>query len=133
MDTLTLYFDRNFGKRIPYALSRMRPPVEIRWHDGERFPPDMPDDEWLSIAGAKNWIVLTQDLKFHLIEHEIEAVKQHAVGCFYFPSSNYGLWETLCAFLRFHSRVIEKASEHPGPYIYEFKGTGKLETIFPPQ
>jgi len=92
----------------------------------------MPDDEWLSIAGANNWIVLTQDLKFHLIEHEIAAVQQHAVGCFYFPSSNYGLWETLCSFLKFHKRVIEKASEKNGPYIYEFKGTGKLETIVAP-
>lgn len=132
MDKLTLYFDRNFGKRIPYALSRMNPPMNIRWHDGERFRQDMPDDEWLATAGKNNWIVLTQDLKFHLIEHEIAAVRQHEVGCFYFPSSNYSLWATTCAFIRFHNRVLKLAAESEGPYIYEFKGTGKLETVLAP-
>lgn len=132
MDKLTLYFDRNFGKRIPYALSRMNPPMEIRWHDGERFPQNMPDDQWLEIAGKNNWIVLTQDLKFHLIDHEIAAVRQHQVGCFYFPSSNYGIWKTTCAFIRFHQRVLALASEVPRPFIFEFKGTGKLVTVLAP-
>lgn len=129
MDQLVFYFDRNFGKRLPNALSKLRPPVQIRWHQGERFRGDMPDDEWLEIVGKKNWIVLTQDVKFHLIEHEIAAVKQHSVKCFYFPGANDGMWSTLCSFTRFHGKMMGLANTTNAPFIFQVKGNGQIKQV----
>lgn len=130
MDELTLYFDRNFGKRLPNALSKLRPPVGIKWHQGQGFRQDMPDDEWMEIVGEKDWIVLTQDLKFHLIEHEIEAVKQHGIRCFYFPDANVGMWKTLCTFLKAHKRITELASTTPAPFIYRVQLNGAIKPVY---
>lgn len=130
MDQLVFYFDRNFGKRLPGALSKLRPPIEIRWHQGEGFRGDMPDDEWLEIVGQKGWVVLTQDQKFHLIDHEIEAIKHHSVKCFYFPGANDGMWKTLCAFIRFHAKMINSANRCEASFIQEVKANGQIKTIY---
>lgn len=130
MDELTLYFDRNFGKRLPNALAKLRPPVEIRWHQGQRFHQDMPDDEWMKIVGARGWVVLTQDLKFHLIEHEIEAIRQHQIRCFYFPDANVGMWNTLCTFLRVHKRLLKLASETKAPFIFRVHANGSIREVY---
>ena len=129
MDELTLYFDRNFGKRLPNALAKLRPPVGIRWHQGEGFPQDMPDDEWMEIVGKKNWIVLTQDVKFHLIDHEKAAVIQHGVRCFYFPDANDGLWKTLCSFIRVHQKVLDTTQSHGAPFIFRVAKNGAIKPV----
>ncbi len=127
MAPLVLYFDRNFGKRIPGALSKLRPPFEVRWHQGEGFPQNMPDDEWLEVVSKKNWIVFTQDIKFHIIEHEAEAIKQHAARCIYFPGANDGMWKKLCLFFRYHEKVMRAVEGEAPPYIFELSGSGRLE------
>ena len=90
----------------------------------------MPDDEWLELVGKKDWIVLTQDQKFHLIDNEIEAVKQHSVKCFYFPGASLGLWETFCIFAKYNSRLTKLASQLQAPFIYEVKANGHFKKIF---
>lgn len=129
MDALTLYFDRNFGKRLPNALYKLRPPVKIRWHQGERFAQDMADDEWMEKVGAQNWIVLTQDLKLHLIEHEIQALKQHNIRCFYFPDAQIGMWKTLGIFMRTHERIIALAQSHEAPFIFKVQNNGSIKPV----
>ena len=131
MDELTLYFDRNFGKRLPNALSKLRPPVDIRWHQGEGFAPNMPDDEWMESVGARGWVVLTHDIKFHLIDHEIEALKQHEIKCFYFPDAQVGMWQTLGLFMRTHGRIISISKETNAPFIYKVLRNGSIKPVFP--
>src|SRR5262245_11080780 len=62
----------------------MRPPVLIKWHQDEGFAQDMPDDAWISIVCPRKWVVLSQDSKFHLLENETLAIKQHGIRCFIF-------------------------------------------------
>lgn len=130
MDELTFYFDRNFGKRLPNALCKLKPPVAIRWHQGERFAQNMADDEWMEKVGARNWIVLTQDLKFHLIEHEIEALKQHNIRCFYFPDAQVGMWKTLGVFMKSHERIIQLAHSHKAPFIFKVQSNGAVKPVY---
>ena len=129
MAQLTLFFDRTFGKRLPFAIHRLRPPVEIKWHQNERFPANMPDDEWLEIAGRNDWVVLTQDRKFHVIDYELHALKQHNVKCFYFPCAMDTAWVTLCNFVRTHKKIIDRAQTNPAPFIYDIKSNGSIKQI----
>ena len=89
----------------------------------------MPDDEWLEIVGGKNWIVITQDRKFHRIENEKLALVQHGVKCFYFPNANDGLWLTLCTFIKFHHKILKSAQESAAPCLFDVKGTGRIVNI----
>lgn len=129
MDSLTLYFDRNVGKRLPHALSKLRPPAEIRWHQGERLPHAMDDDVWLEIVAKRNWVVLTQDLHFHLNASEHLAIKQHGVRCFYLPGATDGMWQTLCVFIRIHKKILELSELTPAPFIFAFSKSGRYKRI----
>jgi hypothetical protein len=126
---LTFFFDRTFGKRLPRALASLKPPMEIRWHQGQNFPANMPDDEWLAIAGQKGWVVLSQDLRFHLRENELEAIKQHAARCFYFPCASEDRWFSMRLFVRGHTRIMSLADMNAGPFIFSLKKNGQFYPV----
>ncbi|MEM6888463.1 MAG: hypothetical protein AAF636_10035 [Pseudomonadota bacterium] len=129
MDKLTFYFDRNIGNKLPQALTQLRPPFDVRWHDKEKFPHDMPDDEWMAIVGPKDWVVVGQDWKFHLIDAELKAIRQHSMKCVYLPGSGQTRWETYCRFVRSHKRIIEKCVSEKAPLILDLKLNGHLRKI----
>ncbi|GGK41160.1 hypothetical protein [Salinarimonas ramus] len=129
MDQLTLFFDRTFGKRLPRALASLKPPAEIRWHQGERFAHDMPDDEWLSIVGRKNWVVLSQDRRFHVRDNEALAIVQHGVRCFYLPCASEDRWTSLCIFVRRHAPLIDLATRSTSPFLFDLKRNGRFYPI----
>jgi hypothetical protein len=121
VDTLVFFFDRTFGTRLPKALASMRPPVLIKWHQDEGFAQNMPDDEWLSIVGPRKWVVLSQDRKFHLLENEILAIKQHSIRCFYLPAARENRWTSLCHFIWRHEKMQQLARTQSAPFVYEMK------------
>lgn len=129
MGPLTFYFDRTFGMRLPKALNSMKPPVRIRWHQGQGFHQQMPDDEWLAIVGPRKWVVLSQDRKFHVRDNEAAAIRQHKVRCFYLPCASEDRWVSLCHFVRRYEKIIELAESQPAPFIYELKGNGQFYKV----
>ena len=126
MDPLTFYFDRNIGKRLPEALTHLQTPFAVKWHNGEKFPDKMPDDEWMEIVGKKNWVILSQDYKFHMEAFEHFAVKQHGLRCFYLPGTGAKTWTTACALVRAHKRMIELCEIEAAPFIFDLKTSGRL-------
>jgi hypothetical protein len=129
VDSLTFYFDRTFGKRLPRALNDLRPPVQIHWHQEQRFPQDMPDDEWLSIVGQKRWVVLSQDRKFHIRDNEAKAIKHYAVRCFYLPCAQQSRWMSLCHIVKRHVKMQELAALKGAPFIFELKNNGQFYSV----
>jgi hypothetical protein len=120
VDTLTFFFDRTFGTRLPQALHSMQPPgTHIRWHQQEGFAFDMPDDEMFGIVGPRNWVMISQDRKRHLLANETLAVKQHNARCFYLPSVQR--WTTLCHLVSRFEKMRSLAKETKPPFIFEMK------------
>ena len=107
----------------------MAPPVEVRWQLKERIHQDTPDDVWLADVGSRNWIVLTQDRKFHICATEAFAIKQHNLRCFYLPCASEPRWQSLCRFVRGHVRMIEICQRVPAPFIFEMKKNGRIEQV----
>ena len=129
MGQLTFYFDRNVGTRLPAALNGLRPPFRVAWHQNQGFAADLPDDEWMHIVGPRQWVVVSQDRKFHKMENELAAVRQHSLRCFYLPCASDGTWATLCNIIRAHERMMEIARSQPAPFIYDLRRNGRLYRV----
>jgi hypothetical protein len=89
----------------------------------------MPDDKWLAIVGAKGWVVLSQDRKFHVRENEAAAIKQHAVRCFYLPCVSDDRWVSLDHFVRRHTKMQELTRSRAAPFIFELKNNGQFYRV----
>lgn len=107
----------------------MKPPVRVKWHQDEGFALNMPDDEWLAIVGPRKWVVLTQDRKFHVIDVEVAAIKQHNVRCFYLPCASDDRWVSLCHFVKRHEKMMQIAHTKGGPFIWELKNNGQFYEV----
>lgn len=91
------------------------------------MPHDMDDDEWMSIIAPRGWVVLSQDRKWHLVDAERAAVKQHGLKCIYMPSGDR--WEILCLFTRFHGKLISLVEDAPAPCILELLRSGAVREV----
>jgi len=141
---LTLYFDRNVGRRVPEALSFLGVKNVVHHHtprsvlglkpvSGHKglFADDEKDDSWLKFVGEKGWIVLTQDSKFHKkgFENELSAIKQYSVGCFYIWGAEAEKWQKMIALCKAYENIIEAATTTPKPFIFSCAKGGHLTQI----
>jgi PIN like domain len=129
VDTLVFYFDRTFGARLPKAIHSMQPPFLVKWHQEEGFANDMEDDAWMGIVGPRKWIVLSQDRKFHKLQAELLAIKQHSIRCFYMPMARENRWTSLCHIAWRWEKIQQIARSQTPPFIYEMKGNRQFYKI----
>jgi hypothetical protein len=111
------------------ALSTLKPPVGIEWHQRQRFPQNMPDDEWLEIVGKKGWFVFSHDRKFHSESTEAAAIKQHGIGCFYLPRASGPLWDKLIVFVRTFEKLGKIAATEGRPYVYDVGANFRIRKL----
>lgn len=126
MEPVTFYFDRCFGNRLPKAINQTRPPFTTEWqHSSEnRFKQTMRDDDWLAICGARNWIAFSHDRKFHSIEVEAAAIKQHKVACFCLCGANGETFDKLRYFITAYPKIMEIVKSSTPPYLYKIETNG---------
>ena len=84
---------------------------------------------WLSAVGQRGWIVFSHDRKFHQIEAECAAIKQHKIGCFYLWGNNAPTWDKLRCFMRAQDQIIEIIKTTERPFVFEIRQNGKLERV----
>jgi PIN like domain len=130
VDSVTFYFDRCFGKRFPEALLKMNTPFKVEYHHSttNKFDDEMPDDEWLSIVGKKNWIVFSHDRKFHEDAPAIEAIKQHKIGCFYLWGASVPTWDKYVCLARSYRRIVERLKT-PKPFIFRVAHNYRVDAV----
>jgi hypothetical protein len=128
---LTFYFDRCFGKRFPEALAHTRPPFAVEYHHSKsnNFPQNMRDDVWLDICGRNGWIAFTHDQKFHAIEAEAMAIKQHNIRCFCLPGASEPTWDKLRHFMGAYQRILGIATLQSPPYLYRVNAIGSVKLV----
>ncbi len=74
-----IFTDRSVPRGVADAVKMMRD--DVLWLEDE-FPHDVPDQEWLAVAGEKGWLVITHDRKIRTRPGERRAIMDHNVGCF---------------------------------------------------
>ena len=131
MGPLTFYFDRCFGKRLPEALHRTRPPFLIEWQHSStnQFNQTMRDDDWLQICGTRNWVAFSHDRKFHSIDVEAEAIRQHKVACFCLCGANNETFDKLRYFVAAYPKIMEIVKAETPPYLFRIQKTGKFTRV----
>ena len=128
---MILFFDRNIGKGIPEALRLLELPVKIEAHH-DHFDQAEKDDVWLSVVGRQGWIVISQDYKFHEIQSELEAFRQHEVGCFYVWGAEAAKWDTMRTFAKAYDKIVQEAARAIRPFAFKVEKRGNLNEIIIP-
>jgi hypothetical protein len=127
----TFYFDRNVGRRLPEILREAKPPFEVAFHHdpANRFPPDMPDDEWLAIIGERDWIAFSHDRRWSINEPERMAITQYGIGCFSLWGGEVSIWVKLGFFVRRVERIAQLAATTPKPFLFHVPRTGRIQRV----
>lgn len=73
--------------------------------------------------------MIAQDYKFHEIEAELEALKQHNVGCFYVWGAEASKWETMRTFARGYDNIVREAERALRPFAFRVQRHGGLTEI----
>lgn len=107
----------------------LRTPFEVRSHDGERFRPDMPDDEWLQIVGERGWIVCSHDGKWQSEQAPLKAIQQHKIGCFYlWGASSIGFFK-LKSLAHNYDKILRICNTERGPFIYRVTPGNRFKKV----
>lgn len=115
---------------MPEALLRVLPmPVQFHHDPKHQYPPEMPDDQWLTDVGEKGWIVFSHDRKFHKEEAEAMAIRQHGMGCFYLWGAEASSWEKLRSFVRAYDRILSAVENTQRPFIYDVAKNGTMKQV----
>jgi PIN like domain len=117
------------GKSFPKALSLLRCPFEVRWHDGEGFSAKMPDDEWLNIIGEKKWIVCSHDAKWQTEPAALKAIQQHKIGCFYLYGANSLGFFKMKSLAHNYDQIVKICAENKRPFIYRVTASNRLKKL----
>lgn len=65
-----IFIDRSVPKGVAEAIKKVRP--DVLWLE-DRFPHDIPDEEWLPVAGREGWLVVLRDKKVRTSPGDIRA------------------------------------------------------------
>lgn len=87
------------------------------------------DEDWIPIAAAHQWAIITRDRRIQEKRAEIEAVRDHAAKMFNLASKEAGTTWAQLEVLMTRWREIERLAEEPGPYIYTVTRAGELRSI----
>jgi len=125
-----IFVDRSVPKSVAAALMAVR--NDVMWLE-PRFPHNAKDTDWLPVAGAEGWLVVTRDKHIRHRPGELRSLIAHGVGCFIFVQKpDLTKWEylkLLCLRLDEMERLF---ADVPRPFIYGIARDGQLRRIYPP-
>ncbi len=107
----------------------LRCPFEVRSHYSEGFRQDMPDDEWLEIAGRKGWIVCSHDAKWQTESAALKAIQQHRIGCFYLHGANSIGFFKLKSLAHNYDKMMLACRDVQRPFIFRVTPANRLKRI----
>lgn len=122
-EPLTVFLDESLDSdSIAQALAAAGATVERLT---KHFPKGTDDRAWLSLAGAKGWIVLTRDKRIRYRRLERLALQAAGVRAFVFTGGNVTLAGTAAVLAGALSDIRDVCDREPGPFIYHLGRAGK--------
>ena len=113
------FIDRSLGrKHLANALTKQGLIVHTMASVyGEDVAQGLPDEQWLTDAGANGWIVLMKDDAIRRRPAERDALADATVRAFCLTNANLRAGEQSERFVGNLERILRRA-QTPGPYIY---------------
>lgn len=98
-------------------------------HD-DHFPPDAKDEDWLTEAGRRGWIVLTKDHRVRYRHVERLALMKAGVAAFILTSGDLQGEEMAQAFVKALPRINRFLQQHKKPFIAKIAKDGSVAMLF---
>jgi predicted nuclease of predicted toxin-antitoxin system len=115
------FVDRSLGSRkVVDALRGAGARVESH---ADHFAPDAPDEDWLTVAGSRGWIVLTKD-SLRERPNEMQAVAAANLRVFILTRRNLSGNEMATLFVTHLAAMIRVARREPSPFVATLGGRG---------
>ena len=114
-----LFLDRSLGRiTVPRLLrdAGLRL-LTLSEHYGIPADEEVPDEEWLALAGRHGWAVLMKDKRIRYNRRERDVVRAFRVRCFCLASQRLTGEEMARRYLR-NLDAITRACQEEGPFIY---------------
>lgn len=111
--------DRSLGHHIVAGALRAAglDVITLADHYGEQHAQQVPDEQWLSLAGQNDWIVLHKDDRIRRRPAELAAIQANRVRVFCITNANLTGPQMAERYLANLER-IERAARRDGPYVY---------------
>jgi predicted nuclease of predicted toxin-antitoxin system len=119
-----IFIDRSIPRGVAEAVKRMR--EDVIWLEDE-FRHDVPDEEWLAVAGQKGWLVITHDRRIRTRPGERQAIMENGVGCFIMTYRQDLKKEEIVALISSTLEEMERRfGATPRPFIYTLSKNGEF-------
>jgi len=114
---VTLFCDRNLGRKVPDALKLLGLPVEK--HD-DHFPQDEKDETLLRELGKRQWVMVTDDEKLTRNQSALTALSDHRARCFVLAGAGHRpRWYAVRIIARNWDRIEELVANQAAPFLYK--------------
>lgn len=130
---MLVYFDENFSKYFAHAINSLEEKDgEIQVRSVTDFFSGMPDMELIPLLANEGAVLVTKDTDFKRIKAQMDLMKQHKLGVFFFKPPTLGMpkWDeiqhVIKAWPQIRNQILKK---HKPPYLKLFKTNGKLEDL----
>jgi predicted nuclease of predicted toxin-antitoxin system len=95
-------------------------------HHGDHFDQDVPDAEWLSVVGDRDWIVLTKDQAIGSNALELTAIASANVKVFSLASGNLTRQQMADLFVSALKKLEKFSQGNKAPFVAKFYKDGKV-------
>jgi predicted nuclease of predicted toxin-antitoxin system len=127
-EELTFFLDRQLG-RYKMADVLRKAGLNVAIHD-DHFAPDAKDEEWLTGAGQKQWIVVTRDERIRYREAEKQAIRRAKVRAFVLAAQGDLRAEMLAdSFLKALPKVRKAIEGEKPPFIAKISRSGDVTLL----
>lgn len=96
---------------------------------GEHFVADAPDQDWLSFAGERSYIVLTKDRRIRRKPLEIQAIKRAKVRAVILTVEGAKGAEIAEIILKSLPKIRRDVADREGPCIFTLTKAGSLSEV----
>ncbi|MBI3370683.1 MAG: hypothetical protein HY017_02850 [Betaproteobacteria bacterium] len=121
------FVDRSLGKHVvAQALRAAGARVEV--HD-DHFHQGATDVEWLTGAGARDWVVRSKDERIRRDPFERDAFEKARVKAFFLTQQGLAGPEMAEIFVRALPGILRRARHQPGPFIYTVSRGGSFSRV----
>lgn len=99
----------------------------VAHHD--RFAGNLPDEDWLAVAGAAGWIVITRDKNIRRKPNEIKAYRDHKVVAFVLASGNASAEATARLVIDLYPKILRRAKAANPPAMFSVTLAGGINPV----
>lgn len=121
LEGATFFVDECLGRQTAATLRAAGMTIEA-WH--AHFAPGTEDVEWLPVAGARGWVVLTKDKAIRRKPWEMDKVIAAGVRLFTLPNGNMSGDEMAQTFLANRLKMGRVLHKNRGPFVAVVSKTG---------